>query len=98
MAPLTVSKALDQARDNNETSPAATHLLEKTDEEVWTKIQQHPTTYVMNREEYAVLNFFNERHKNHPHFKPAVARFWANYKGDPAQVDGTSSSSGASKK
>ncbi|KAG8532300.1 uncharacterized protein KY384_003941 [Bacidia gigantensis] len=83
---LTISKALDLIRDDRAKPLIVTKFLERTDHEIWTKIQLHPTTYVMNQEEHDVLIHFKELHKDHPDFKPAIARFLETYKGDPAQL------------
>ena len=88
-----ISKLLDIAKANHDIPPAVTQRLERTNTEVWQKIQAHPSTYVMNKDEYAVLNYYQERYKNSRQYDQAIARFWKHFKGNPSEVNGPQASS-----
>ena len=89
---LTIPKAMDIAKANTDVPPAVSAYLERKRAEVWTKIQQHPTSHVMTREEYMVMNYFAPTYSNNRQYADAVARFWKNFKGDPSEVDGVHAS------
>ena len=76
---LTVTEALEIAKANNNVPAAVTQKLESTNTKVWRKIKADPDEYVMDKDEYAVLNYYQERYKNEPLYKPAVARFWESF-------------------
>ena len=97
MSALTISKALEIAKANHDPPSAVLQKLESANTEVWQKIQAQPTTYVMDKYEFGVLNYFQERHKNDPRFGQAVARFWRDFDGDPSEVDGQQASSSSNK-
>ena len=95
---LTIPKALEIAKANNEIPANVVQLLERSNTSIWQKIQAHPTTYIMTKDEYMVLNYFQERYKNNASYDQAVARFWKHFNGGNAQIDGSSSSRTPSKK
>ncbi|KAG8531244.1 uncharacterized protein KY384_004602 [Bacidia gigantensis] len=80
---LTFSKALELAPDQNIAPNAAPKLLHQEKDRVWSRIRHNPTTYILTREEFAVLNYFKDDFENELLFRSAVARFWSNYQGDP---------------
>ena len=90
--PLTIAQALELAKSSREIPNAARQLLEQTRNNAWAKITQHPDTYIMTRDEFAVINYYSAHFKDDQNFKQAVARFWKNYHGNPASEDGSSQS------
>lgn len=88
---LTVAKALDIVRNNEEgqVHPSVTTVLEKAVGDVWRRIQAQPTTFVMNRDEFAVFNYYRNRFKDSHLAQQAVARFWNHFRGDASQLNGS---------
>ncbi|KAG8529662.1 uncharacterized protein KY384_005143 [Bacidia gigantensis] len=86
-APLTISKALDILRYSKDPPYTVIRFFERKRDEIWAALESAPTKYVMNKDEYGVINYYHEQKCNHPLFKPAIARFWANYKGDTASEE-----------
>ena len=93
---LTISRALQIARDNGEVPNNVLQYLNRKYNEVWTKIQQNPSSYVMTQDEYSVLNYF-KTHESDSRYKNAVSRFWNYFNGHPAQIDGATASSASSR-
>ncbi|KAL8728976.1 MAG: hypothetical protein Q9166_005071 [cf. Caloplaca sp. 2 TL-2023] len=93
-AQLTPAKALEIARSSEDGSvpPSVAAVLEKAIGELWQRIQAQPTTYVMNKEEFVVFNYYRSRFANVPAAQQAVARFWNNFQGSSTEVDGVFSS------
>ncbi|KAI4199339.1 MAG: hypothetical protein LQ346_002576 [Caloplaca aetnensis] len=87
---LTPAKALEIAKNCEDGSvPASvTAVLERAISELWQRIQAQPTTYVMNKEEFIVFNYYRGRFANVAAAQQAVARFWNNFQGDTAEIDG----------
>lgn len=90
---LTVARALDIVRNNEEgqVHPSVTTVLEKAVADIWRRIQAQPASYVMNRDEFAVFNYYRNRFKDSQVAQQAVARFWNHFKGDATQVNGSKS-------
>ncbi|TVY45016.1 Peptide-N4-(N-acetyl-beta-glucosaminyl)asparagine amidase A [Lachnellula occidentalis] len=59
----TVAEALEIARDSEDGAqdPTVRNLLETAIAEIWARIEARPTSYVMNREEFAVFNYYQNR-------------------------------------
>ena len=87
---LTVARALEIVRNNEEgqVHPSVTAVLEKAIGDIWRRIQAQPTTYIMNRDEFAVFNYYRNRFKDSQVAQQAVARFWNHFRGDASQVNG----------
>lgn len=87
---ITVSKALELVRNSEtgEVHPGVDATLEREITKIWQRISAHPTEYVMNKEEFAVFNYFQDRFKGIPTAQLAIGRFWRNYKGNPSQFNG----------
>ena len=90
---LTTSKALDIAKENNEVPSHVSQFLDSKKNQIWAKIQHRPTSYVLSMDEYKVMNYFSQSYNGNRQYADAIARFWKNFKGDPALVDGAGSSS-----
>ncbi|MCJ1399015.1 hypothetical protein MMC11_002217 [Xylographa trunciseda] len=80
---ITVSKALELVRNSEtgEVHPGVDATLEKAIQRLWSCIQDDPKGYIMNKDEFAVFNYFQDRYKTNPIARQAVARFWDNFKG-----------------
>lgn len=88
---LTPAKALEIAKNCEDGSvpPSVTAVLERAISELWQRIQAQPNTYVMNKEEFIVFNYYRSRFANVATAQQAVARFWNNFRGDSAEVNGS---------
>lgn len=76
-----IRQALEHAR-NCETGAVdsqTTATLETAITDLWNRIQAEPDSYVLNRDEFALFNFFLERYRGSNVAQKAVARFWNNY-------------------
>ncbi|KAJ5248670.1 hypothetical protein N7468_000121 [Penicillium chermesinum] len=76
-----IRQALEHAR-NCETETVdsqTTATLEAAISDLWNRIQAEPDSYVLNRDEFALFNYFLERYRGSNVAQKAVARFWNNY-------------------
>lgn len=96
--PLTVTKALEVAKEHQpgQVPPAAATLLERHISDIWPRIQAHPTTYVMTKEQFAVFNYYRSRYDNNAVAQQAVTRFWNNSRSDEPEAVGVESSAESS--
>lgn len=92
---LTLSRALEIAKDNQngQVPSAVTAMLERSNSDIWRRIQAQPATYVMTKDQFAVFNYYRARYDNNSVAQQAVARFWNHYKGESPVTDGACSSS-----
>ena len=77
-AVVNVSQALEIARDSSEgvRDPTVISVLETALSDIWRKIEAHPTSYVMTREEFALFNYFQERFTGNELAVAARKRYW----------------------
>lgn len=87
---LSIAGALELVRNNEEGPiPArAISVLERSMTEIWRRIQAQPSTYLLTKDEFSVLNYYRDRYKDYPQAQEAIARFWQHFRGDAAQVNG----------
>lgn len=87
---LTAKRALEIARNGEDRAldPAVSAVLERAIGEIWQRIQTHPNTYVLSKDEFAVFNYFRSRFHSSEVARRAVARFWDNFEGDASEIDG----------
>lgn len=73
-----VAEALEIARDSEEGAqdPTVRQVLETAITAIWVKVEAQPTSYVMNREEFAVFNYFQHRFQGHQLATAARKRYW----------------------
>lgn len=76
--------ALNEARNTKaeQLDPEAAQILEKANRLLFNRLEENPKKYIMNRDEYMLLNYFWERYSDNKLAQQAVKRFWDNYKGD----------------
>ncbi|TKA75512.1 hypothetical protein B0A49_05425 [Cryomyces minteri] len=90
IGPLTIQRALDMARNTEgDLDPTVSAYLEEILGDIWDRIQAQPDTYILSKEEFAVFNYYRQRFDGSDIAQRAVARFWANYQGDPAELNDT---------
>ena len=75
---LSVTDALEIARDTpaGEQDATVVSILESAIIEIWGKIEAHPTSYVMSRDEFAVFNYFQSRFEGNDLASSAIRRYW----------------------
>ena len=75
---ITTVVALEIARDSAEGAqdPTVKNILETALADIWRKIQAHPTSYVMTRDEFAVFNYFQDRFAGQELAAAARRRYW----------------------
>ncbi|CAG9999516.1 unnamed protein product [Clonostachys byssicola] len=73
-----VSQALEIARESPDGAqdPTISKILESALSHIWTKVQTHPDSYVMSRDEFAVFNFFQHRFAGQKVAVMAKKRYW----------------------
>ncbi|KAJ5086304.1 hypothetical protein NUU61_007611 [Penicillium alfredii] len=89
-SPAGVRQALERARncEDGSVDSHTTAVLETAITELWTRIQAQPDSYVLSRDEFALFNYFLGRFRGSPIAQRAVARYWNNCQGSPANTDG----------
>jgi hypothetical protein len=80
----TVAQALEIARESPDGAmdPTVSSILENALVQIWGKVQAHPTSYVMTRDEFAVFNYFQHRFEGDKVATAARSRYWDNTKGE----------------
>ncbi|KAK5116617.1 hypothetical protein LTR62_007291 [Meristemomyces frigidus] len=74
---LNYQRALDIARNTEgDLDPSVREYLENALGEIWSRIQQHPESYVLSKDEFAVFNFYIQRFDGAPEAESAIARYW----------------------
>ncbi|KAF4417720.1 peptide-N4-(N-acetyl-beta-glucosaminyl)asparagine amidase A [Fusarium acutatum] len=75
-----VAQALEIARESPDGSsdPTISTILETALKRIWGKVEMHPNSYVMTRDEFAVFNFFQDRFVNNKNAVKARKRYWDN--------------------
>ncbi|PYH47695.1 uncharacterized protein BP01DRAFT_290547 [Aspergillus saccharolyticus JOP 1030-1] len=76
-----VRQALERGRDGH-TDKATNDILEAAITSLWKKINAQKD-YVLDRDEFALFNYFIYRYKGNVVAQRTVARFWDHYRGDP---------------
>lgn len=86
-----VRQALERARncEDGHIDSQTSEILESAIGELWKKIQSQPDTYVLDRDEFALFNFFRDRFRGSSIAQMAVERFWNNYQGSASNTDGS---------
>ncbi|KAK2699617.1 hypothetical protein QWA68_002020 [Fusarium oxysporum] len=88
-----VAQSLEIARESPEGAsyPSIRQILESALEEIWTKVQDQPDSYVMTRDEFAVFNFFQHRFTGDTMAIAARKRFWGSLSVDSSESTKTES-------
>lgn len=80
---MTVQSALDIARNSDyEVDQAIWDYLESSVDQLWRRISDQPDSYVMDKDEFSLFNFFIYRYKDSQSTEKAVARFWHHHRGN----------------
>ena len=85
-----ISRALEIVRntEGTVTDSAATAVLERAISTIWQRIQAQPDSYVMDKTEFAVFNYYRSRFRDSIVAESAAARFWTNFRGNASEIDG----------
>jgi hypothetical protein len=79
---LTIQKALDIARNSEEPiDEIVLEFLEGQLREIWDHIEAEPESYILNKDEFALFNFYRHRAPSSVLAQSAVRRFWDSYSG-----------------
>lgn len=82
---LTYQRAIDIARNTEgDLDPTVHSYLESALSDVWHRISLQPESYVLNRDEFAVFNFYRTRFEGNPVAEQAVDRYWRHNTADSA--------------
>ncbi|TWU70794.1 hypothetical protein ED733_000523 [Metarhizium rileyi] len=75
-----VAQALEIARESPDgaSDPTVSKILENALSQAWAKVEAHPSSYVMSRDEFAVFNFFQHRFIGDKDAVEARKRYWDN--------------------
>ncbi|WQF88615.1 hypothetical protein CDEST_13629 [Colletotrichum destructivum] len=75
-----VAQALEIARESPDgaSDPTVSSILESAISQIWAKVTAQPESYVMNRDEFAVFNYFQHRFTGNKIAMAARKRYWDN--------------------
>lgn len=75
---LTMNDALALARASpeGEQDPAVIYALETAINNIWSKVEAQPATYLMTQDEFAVFNYFQNRFQGNEVAIAARKRYW----------------------
>ncbi|KAF2769597.1 hypothetical protein EJ03DRAFT_327205 [Teratosphaeria nubilosa] len=80
---LNIQRALDIARNTEgELDPSINQYLEIQLTGLWRRIQSH-RDYILNKDEFALFNFYRARFADSPEAQAAVQRYWSNTYAEP---------------
>ncbi|TKX18569.1 hypothetical protein C1H76_9359 [Elsinoe australis] len=80
LANFTIQSALEIARNSDsEVDPIVWRFLQDQVDNLWSRIQTHPESYVMNKDEFALFNYFRHRFAHSTLTEKAIARFWQHH-------------------
>lgn len=77
---LSIQTALDIARNSEgDVEPTISAYLDACLQDVWAKLAAEPDSYIMTKDEFAVLNYFRPRFTDSEIAQSAIRRFWEHY-------------------
>lgn len=79
--PLTLSKALEiSAQDQpGAIDPAVTRFLTQELDQIWNRVRAQPATYMLTKEEFAVVNYYRDSFGEKGIMQLAIQRFWEHH-------------------
>jgi len=82
---LNPQRAVDIARNTEgELDPNVKDYLENVLGNIWSRVQLHPDSYILTKDEFAVFNFYRQRFGDAPEAQAAVSRYWQHTQAEPA--------------
>ncbi|CAD0089237.1 unnamed protein product [Aureobasidium vineae] len=77
---LDIQRALDIARNTEgDLDRSVAKYLEEQLAGVWSRLESRPDSYVLNKDEFAIFNYFVGRYQDSQVAEKAIARFWSSY-------------------
>ncbi|KAK2045505.1 hypothetical protein LZ31DRAFT_245428 [Colletotrichum somersetense] len=75
-----VAQALEIARESPDgaSDPTVSSILESAISQIWAKVAAQPESYVLNRDEFAIFNYFQHRFTGNKIAMAARKRYWDN--------------------
>jgi len=84
---LDIQSALWLARNSEEdVDSKITNFLEDQVKAVWRRLQAKPNTYIMDRDEFALFNFYIYRFRESEITEKAIDRFWRSHRGSDTDM------------
>jgi hypothetical protein len=86
---LTIQKALDISRNcEGPVDPIVRNYLDRQLRAIWARIEAEPESYILNKDEFAIFNYFRYRAASSTLAQSAIKRFWDNYVEPPETSQG----------
>ncbi|KAK3639634.1 hypothetical protein LTR22_017367 [Elasticomyces elasticus] len=74
---LDYRRALRIARNTEgDLEPDVREYLERALNDIRGHLQQEPDSYILTKDEFAILNFYVHRFVRHPEVEAAISRYW----------------------
>ncbi|KAF2718252.1 hypothetical protein K431DRAFT_231319 [Polychaeton citri CBS 116435] len=74
---LNYQRAIDIARNTEgDLDPNIARYLQNALKAIWDRVQQHPDTYILTKDEFAVFNFYRHLFHGSSVAECAIARYW----------------------
>lgn len=85
---MTVQSALELVRENEDgvICPEVATYLENQLDTIIKKLQASPTSYSMDKDEFAVFNYYRYRYEDAEFTQSAISRFWNAYSTPKSKV------------
>ena len=78
---LSLGQAVHIAQNSEGIDQHLTKFLESKLAIVWSKLNAHPSSYILPSDEFALLNYYRTRFGDNDIVRSATKRFWDNHKG-----------------
>jgi hypothetical protein len=86
---LTIQKALDIIRNSEGVvDPIIRNFLDRQLRAIWARIEAEPESYILNKDEFALFNYYRYRSSSSTLAQSAIKRFWDNYIEQPQTTQG----------
>ncbi|KAK3621246.1 hypothetical protein LTR56_022907 [Elasticomyces elasticus] len=74
---LNYQRALRIARNTEgDLDPDVREHLERALNDIRGHVRQRPDSYILTKDEFAILNFYLDRFEGHPDVEAAISRYW----------------------
>ncbi|KAK4898110.1 hypothetical protein LTR49_027867 [Elasticomyces elasticus] len=74
---LNYQRALRIARNSEgDLNPDVREYLERALNDIRGRLQQNPDSYILSKDEFAILNFYVYQLERHPEVEAAISRHW----------------------
>ena len=81
---LTIQKALEISRNTEGlVDPVIRNYLDRQLRAIWARIEAEPDSYILNKDEFALFNYYRYRATSSTLAQSAIKRFWDNYVEQP---------------